>query len=42
MPQYSGNVRDRNGSGWVEEQAKVGGNKGFLERKLGKTITSEM
>jgi hypothetical protein len=31
-----------NGSGWVREQGKEGGDRGFLERKLGKGITFEI
>jgi hypothetical protein len=36
-----GNPRTRNGSGWVGEQGD-GGNRGFLEGKLGEGITFEV
>jgi hypothetical protein len=42
MPQYRGNARTRNGSGWVGEQGEEGGGRGFSEGKLGKGITFEM
>ena len=29
-------------SGWVGEHGEAGGDRGFLERKLGKEITFEM
>ena len=37
-----GECRTRNRSGWVGEQREGGGNRGFLEGKLGKGITFEM
>jgi hypothetical protein len=37
-----GNARTRNGSGRVGEQGEEGGNREFLEGKLGKGITFEM
>jgi hypothetical protein len=37
-----GNARTRNGSGWVGEQGEGGGDREFLEGKLGKGITFEM
>jgi hypothetical protein len=40
MPQYRGNVRTGNGSGWVGEQ--WGEDRRFSEGKLGKGITFEM
>jgi hypothetical protein len=42
MPQYRGNARTRNRSGWVEEQGKGRGYRGFSEGKLGKGITFEI
>ena len=37
-----GECRTGNGSGWVEEQGEWGGDRGFLEGKVGKRITFEM
>jgi hypothetical protein len=37
-----GNARNRNGSRWVGELGEGGGDRGFLEGKLGKGITFEM
>jgi hypothetical protein len=37
-----GNARTVNGSGWLGEQGKGGGVRGFSEGKLGKGITFEM
>ena len=34
--------RTGNGSGWIGEQGAVGGDRAFLEGKLGKGITFEM
>jgi hypothetical protein len=42
MPQYRGLPRPGRGSGWVGEQGKGEGDRGFSERKLGKGITFEM
>jgi hypothetical protein len=42
MPQYRGNARTTNGSGWVWEQGEGIGDRGFSEGKLGKGITFEM
>ena len=37
-----GECRTRNESGWFGEQGEGGGDRGFLEGKLGKGITFEM
>jgi hypothetical protein len=42
MPQYRGMPGPESGSGWVGEQGKQGGNRGFSEVKLGKGKTFEM
>jgi hypothetical protein len=42
MPQYRGIPGPGSRSGWVGEQGKGGGDREFLERKLGKGITFEM
>jgi hypothetical protein len=36
MPPYGGMPGPKSGSGWVGEQGEGGGDRGFLERKLGK------
>ena len=41
MLQYRGMPGPGSGSGWVGEQGEGGGDKGFLEGKLGKGITFE-
>jgi hypothetical protein len=41
MSQYRGTSGPGN-SGWVGKHGKVGGDREFLERKLGKGITFEM
>jgi hypothetical protein len=42
MPQYRGMPGPRSRSGWVGKQEEGGGDRGFLERKLGKGIAFEM
>ena len=42
MPQYRGMPGPGSGNGWVGEQGKGGGDRGFLEGKLRKGITFEM
>jgi hypothetical protein len=42
MLQYRGMPGPGIRSGWAGEQGKRGGDRGFLERKLGKGITFEM
>jgi hypothetical protein len=42
MPQYRGMPGPGSRCGWVGEQGEVGGDRGFLERKLGNGITFEM
>ena len=42
MPQYRGMPGPGSGSWWVGEQGDGGGDRGFLEGKLGKGITFEM
>jgi hypothetical protein len=42
MPQYRGKPGPGSRSGWVREQREQGGDRGFLEGKLGKEITFEM
>ena len=42
MPQYRGMLRPGLGNGCVGEQGDGGGDRGFLERKIGKGITFKM
>jgi hypothetical protein len=42
MPQYRRIPGPGSRTGWVAEQGKLGGDKGFSEGKLGKGITFEM
>jgi hypothetical protein len=42
MPQYRGMPEPGSWSGSVGDQGKGGGDRRFLERKLGKEITFEM
>ena len=42
MPQYRVMPGPGSRSGWVGEQGEEGGNREFLEGKLGKRITFEM
>jgi hypothetical protein len=42
MPQYRGMPGPGSWNGWVGEQGKGGGNRGFSERKLGKGTVFEM
>ena len=42
MPQYRGMPGPRSGYGWIGEHGEWVGDRGFLERNLGKGITFEM
>jgi hypothetical protein len=42
MLQYRAMPGPGSGRGWVGKQEERGGNRGFLERKLGKGIAFEM
>jgi hypothetical protein len=42
MPQYRGMPGSGSWSRWVGEQGEGEGDRGFLERKLGKRIACEM
>jgi hypothetical protein len=42
MPQYRRMLGPGSRNGWVGEQAEMGGDRGFLERKLGKGIIFEI
>jgi hypothetical protein len=42
MPQYRGMPGQGSRSRWVSEQGRAGGDRGFLDGKLGKGITFEM